>query len=258
LSFEVIQIKAIILAAGRGSRLNQINRELPKGEITVQGKTLIQRHIENLREIGINEIAIVTGYLHDKIHYLGTSYFFNQEYSNTNMIYSLFCAKEFMNDNLVILYSDILLDKSVYKEIVKNSENISIIVDNDWLNYWKYRFGTEYKQDLEALKIEGDFIKEIGSNIKANIDEISGRYVGCIYVPKIKLNYFRNVDQIYTNYRKVDFTTYLSFVISKGEKVSARWISGGWYEIDTDNDYALFSKSENEIKRDLKNLKIEL
>ena len=254
----MIHIKAIILAAGRGSRLNQINRELPKGEINVQGKTLIQRHIENLREIGINEIAIVTGYLHDKIQYPECSKYVNQEYSNTNMIYSLFCAKDFMNDDLVILYSDILLDESVYKEIVKNGESISIIVDKDWLNYWKYRFGSEFEQDLEALKIEGDFIKEIGSNIRANINEISGRYVGCIYVPKIKLNYFKNVDQIYSDYRKVDFTTYLSFVISNGEKVSARLISNGWYEIDTDNDYALFSKSENEIKRELNSLKIKL
>ena len=251
-------IKAIILAAGRGSRVNTITKSQPKGQIDVLGKTLLQRHIEGLNKVGVHNIAIVAGYLEEKIQYPNVVKYINSDYLQTNMIYSLFCAGNFMDDDLVVLYSDILLDSSVYHKLIQKDESICILVDKDWKSYWRFRFGDDCLQDIETLKIKDETVIEIGSDKQTNFDDISGRYVGGIYIPKSKIHYFKNADSNFDNYMKVDFTSYLSQIISQGENVKARWISGGWYEIDTDQDYALFLRPKVEILRELNKLNLKL
>jgi choline kinase len=251
-------IKAVILAAGRGSRVNSITKNQPKGQIDVLGKTLIQRHIDGLNKVGVYNIAVVAGYLEEQIQYPNVAKYINFDYLQTNMVYSLFCSRDFMEDDLLVLYSDILLDSSVYQKLIQRNESICVLVDKDWTSYWKFRFGDDYHQDIETLKIEDETVLEIGSDKETNFEEISGRYVGGIYIPKSKLHYFKNADSIFDNYKKVDFTTYLSQIISQGETVNARWISGGWYEIDTDQDYDLFLRPKGEILRELSKLNLKL
>lgn len=251
-------IKAVILAAGRGSRINSITKNRPKGQIDVLGKTLVQRHIDGLNKVGIHNIAVVAGYLEEKIQYPNVAKYINSDYFETNMIYSLFCARDFMEDDLLVLYSDILLDSSVYQKLIQRNESICILVDNEWTSYWKFRFGDDYRQDIEALKIEDGIVVEIGSDKRVDFDEISGRFVGGIYIPKSKLHYFKHADSSFDNYKKVDFTTYLSQIISQGETVKAKWISGGWYEIDNDQDYDLFLRPKEEILRELSKLNLKL
>ena len=68
---------AVILAAGMGSRLNDVtNDEIPKGLLKINGKTLIERSIEKLRSIGIEKIYIVTGHLSFKYDELANKYKF--------------------------------------------------------------------------------------------------------------------------------------------------------------------------------------
>ena len=111
-------MRAVILAAGKGTRMGKYTENLPKGMLNVNGKTLIERQTETLREAGINDIAIVTGYEHTKINYKGIKYFHNTKFDTTNMIESLMCAKEFIEGNdVLVCYSDILYtEKAILEE----------------------------------------------------------------------------------------------------------------------------------------------
>ena len=62
-------MKAIILAAGQGTRLNHYTDNLPKGMLSFAGETLIERQIRLFNSIGIKDIIIVTGYMSEKINY---------------------------------------------------------------------------------------------------------------------------------------------------------------------------------------------
>lgn len=214
---------------------------MPKGEIQVLGKSLIERHINGLKGVGITDIALVTGYKAEMIQYPNLLKFINSNYESTNMIYSLNIAKSFIDDDIVILYSDILLDDSVYDKFKKFEHNIEILVDKNWVSYWRLRFGEKINQDLEGLNVEGTEIISIGMNSDLRIENIDGRFVGVVYISKKKIHLLTDIEINYPNYRTIDFTGYLSFLISKGEKLNAFWIEGGWYEIDTDSDYEIFT-----------------
>ena len=71
-------MKALILAAGRGSRMEKLTQTIPKCLVKLKGKTLLQRQIDILTQAGINDIGIITGYKREKIKSFGLKEFFNE------------------------------------------------------------------------------------------------------------------------------------------------------------------------------------
>ena len=114
--------RAIILAAGFGTRLLPLTEVTPKPLIDVNGKIIIERMIEALKENGIDEINIVVGYKKEKFEYLKDKYsnirfIENQYYSTSNNISSIYVARELLK-NVIILEADIIINNSA----VLNSE----------------------------------------------------------------------------------------------------------------------------------------
>ncbi|WIG78059.1 NTP transferase domain-containing protein [Photobacterium damselae] len=99
-------MRAIILAAGLGSRLRPITNNIPKSLISVNNKPLIETQIEYLHDIGINDIVIVTGYLSEKFAYLRDKYgvktVFNEFYSSFNNIYTMSLVIDLLPNSYVI------------------------------------------------------------------------------------------------------------------------------------------------------------
>ena len=80
-------MKAIILAAGQGTRLKKYTKNLPKGMLSFMGKTIIERQVEMYWKFGIDKIMIVRGFAADKINYDGVTYYTNKNYANTHILY---------------------------------------------------------------------------------------------------------------------------------------------------------------------------
>ena len=91
-------MKAIILAAGIGSRLHPITKSKPKCLVELFGKSIIEHQIDIFHKCGINEIVIVRGYLSEMINFDGIKYYDNLNYETTNMVETLFCAQDELND----------------------------------------------------------------------------------------------------------------------------------------------------------------
>jgi len=102
--------RALILAAGQGTRLRPLTDDKPKCLVPLMGKSLLQRQTETLKKAGIKTIHIATGYRAEQIERLGFTSSFNPRYDQTNMVESLFCAKEFIEQegDLIIAYGDIV------------------------------------------------------------------------------------------------------------------------------------------------------
>tara|TARA_B100000029_G_C17382893_1_gene890459 strand:- start:67 stop:843 length:777 start_codon:yes stop_codon:yes gene_type:complete len=251
-------MKAIILAAGRGSRLWKHTRNNPKGLLEFAGKSLLEHQIQTLRGCDITDISIVTGYMSQKINFDKIKYYHNPNFMNTNMVQSLFCSKKELTDDCIITYSDILFEKSMIKKMVECKNEIGVVVDTDFEDYWRTRLGRDYIADMESLRIEGDRIVDIGRP-NVEIDKVSGRYVGAIrfskkgitklittyknYLSKGKINFLNNRE--IQNWHMTDL---LQDLISHGVKISPIEISRGWLEFDTENDYDIYSKWYNHNK----------
>lgn len=256
-------MKAIILAAGIGKRLEKYTKGMPKCMLKFNGKTLIEWQIEALRECGINEILIVRGYMPDKINMSGVKYYINKDYANTNMVETLFTAEEEMNDGVIVCYSDILYQKSVIKKVISSKADIGVTADIDYLDYWKARMDFPEK-DMESLVIKKGDITELGET-NCEIDKAKARYVGVIkfskegirilkkiYHQKKKKYYNKNESWLHSkSFKKAYMTSLLQAVINTGYKVKPIRIVKGWLEFDTEQDYEKYNKwlKEETLKR---------
>jgi len=115
---------AVILAAGRGSRLEVITDEIPKCLVEVDGRSLLERMLDQLESIGIETVIIVVGYRAESIHErigetwgkMSIQYVLNTAWANTNNILSLFLAIDYLNFSFLLLESDLILDDDALAE----------------------------------------------------------------------------------------------------------------------------------------------
>ena len=247
-------MKAIILAAGSGTRLKKYTENLPKGMLSFMGKTIIERQLEIYRACGINEITIVRGFAADKIQYDGVKYYTNEKYATTNMVESLMTAKEEFNDDVIVSYSDVLFQIDMLQKMIGCKDDFACAVDDNWRVYWQKRYG-RIDFDTESLAIdENDNITELGLENPA-LEKISARYIGLLKFSVAGLKFIHGImEAAYKDFedqpwqqsgktvRKAYMTDLLNAIIEAGKKVKAIHFNGGWIEFDTNEDY------ENAIK----------
>jgi L-glutamine-phosphate cytidylyltransferase len=120
-------MQAIILAAGCGSRLANVLKGQPKCLAqVVDGLSLIEYQISMLNSLGITEICLVLGYrAHQIYRAVGdrTHCIINRRYAETNSLYSLWLARNWVKDNCIIMNSDILAHPRIYKRLLKSAGN---------------------------------------------------------------------------------------------------------------------------------------
>lgn len=242
-------MKAIILAAGSGTRLKKYTENLPKGMLSFMGKTIIERQIEVYRACGIERIIIVKGFAADKIAYDNVVYYINEEYASTNMVESLLTAKSEFDDDLIVSYSDILFEPEMLKKMMETEADFACAVDDNWKVYWQKRYG-KIDFDTESLAIdENDNILELGLE-NPPIEKIDARYIGLLKFSSQALNFINTLmDAAYRDYedkpwqqsgkpaRKAYMTDLLNATIESGKIVKAVHFNHGWIEFDTNEDY---------------------
>src|SRR6266508_3520018 len=109
-------MRAIILAAGRGSRLGPLGDGRPKCLVELSGKPLIVRQVAALRGGGVTEIGVVRGYRADMIRLPGVIYFENPRWSETNMVSSLCAAAQWLrNGPVIVSYADIFYRRELVR-----------------------------------------------------------------------------------------------------------------------------------------------
>lgn len=249
-------MKAVILAAGKGTRMGKYTENLPKGMLNVEGKTLIERQIETLNQAGINDIAIVTGYEHTKINYSGVTYFHNEKYDTTNMVESLMCAEEFIqNSDVLVCYSDILYTEKLVKQCTDYDCEIGVAVDDEWKKLWKLRYG-KVDFDLESLTVKDGNITELGMEVETS-ESLDYRYIGMIKFSKKGIETLLRTynsrkgkpwKQSGKNFEQGYMTDILAQMIDDGNIVKAIISHGNWLEFDTSEDYEVLTKAIRENK----------
>lgn len=247
-------MKALILAAGFGSRLMPLTQDNPKCMVEYRGKKIIDYEINALRGAGVSEIAVVGGYLFEVLKSYVESQFSiknlyqNKNYDKTNMVQTMLCAREFLEScvkekqDLIISYADIVYSAEIARALVESQEPLSIVVDKDWHKLWEKRFANPLL-DAETLKIKEGKVLELGKKPKS-YEEIEGQYIGLFkfshhFLPQV-LEFYDSLDRgaMYDgkDFLNMYMTSFLQGLIDRFGGAGAVMINGGWCEIDFKSD----------------------
>lgn len=252
-------MQALMLAAGKGSRLGRYTKDNTKCMLEVNGKTLLERCIDALKEANINKLVLVLGYKKDNvINYIKDKgldkkieieYVFNEDYDITNNIYSLFLAKDiFKREDTILLESDLIYEPSIIKELIESKyDNAAVLAKYEqWMDGTVVTLDSE-KNILEFIEKQDFDYDKINKYYKTvNIYKFSKEYIEKYYIPFLEAYvkaygnncYYELVLKVISGINK----SLLKGYVIKNKK---------WYEIDDCQDLdiseLLFSKEENTL-----------
>ena len=239
-------MRAVILSAGRGSRIHPYTENRPKCLTELGGMTLIGRQIATLRAAGVGDIVIAAGYRAEMLDLPGTRMVLNPNWAATNMVETLFRAEDEFGDDVIVSYGDIVYEPRVLAALMDSPRAVSVAVDRNWRAYWEHRFD-DPTSDCESLSMDGaGRITAIGDPVD-DIEAVEAQYMGLmrfretgIGALKAARDNFRRASRPWMDRRPVEqayMTDLLSEMILMGIDVHAVAVAGGWLEIDTVEDY---------------------
>jgi len=213
--------------------------------VPLAGTPLLKRQIDTAREVGITDLHVATGYREDVITYAGVAKHYNPEYATTNMVESLFCAEEIMDDDLIVAYGDIVYQPDVLQAIIDSPHPVSVVVDLEWQRYWAAR-QEDPIIDAETMKLRGDgTILELGKK-PTSLDDIQGQYIGLMKFTREALvdirSFYHSLDRNATydgkTFPNMYMTSFLQLIADRFMPLHAVFIRYGWMEIDAPSDLA--------------------
>lgn len=238
-------MKAIILAAGRGSRMQSLTDDRPKCLVEVNGKPLLDWQLTSLRQAGINEIGIVTGYRREMLADRHLVEFHNPRWHETNMVSSLACADGWLqNDTCIVSYSDIFYEPDAVKHLINSNAELAVTYDTNWRRLWERRFDDPLS-DAETFAMNTDgSLAEIGKKPES-IDEVEGQYMGLL---RIMPDGWHEIVRIRSMLPTLEcdgmhMTETLQKVIEASHiRIAAIPYRGCWGEVDSTEDLATYAQ----------------
>lgn len=236
-------LKAVILAAGEGTRLRPYTLDRPKCLVEVDGDSLLDRQLAVLATGVIHPIILIGGYRVEMLKRPGIELRINPRYAKTNMVWTLFCAEDDLEGDVLICYGDIVYSREVLQAVLKSKADIAVAIDLDWESYWRAR-NENPLDDAETLKLAPDGrILEIGQKPNS-LAEIEGQYMGLM---KFSANGVQLLKKTFQDARttgvilgkpleKAYMTDLLQAMIDLGYRLDAVSVHGGWVEVDTVGD----------------------
>jgi L-glutamine-phosphate cytidylyltransferase len=229
-------VKAVILAAGQGTRIRAVHGERPKCLIEVDDTTILDHQLEALSTVGIRDVAIVVGYEKEQIINHVTSrkpssvqriqFIENPAFALTNNVYSLWLALEWVRgDSFIVLNADVIFDADVLDIALVPNAPISMIVDPLW------------RDETMKVIIYGDRIVQMSKKISR--EQFSGTYIGItIFSKVIQTRFFDKMRMVISAGRVNEFfNVAVQELADEGVHVGYTSTDGmAWAEIDDPMD----------------------
>lgn len=237
--------RAVILAAGRGTRLGELAADRPKVMVKLAGRTLLSHQVAALDRAGIHDVHLVLGHGADLVRRhpdtVGLTYWENPHYGTTNMVASLLCATGLFDGrtDVVVAYGDIVYEPRLVAALQEHDAPVAVVVDLAWRAYWEARM-EDPLSDAETLRMgPGGRILELGSHPE-RYEDIEGQYVGLIRLRADAVSDFvAAARRLVVADPRAFMTTLLQRLIDAGTDVRAATVSNGWLEIDRPEDLAI-------------------
>lgn len=157
-------MKAVILAAGLGTRLRPLTDNKPKCMVEVNGTKIIEKQLLNLTQNGINpkDICVISGYEADKLenfindNFGGVNIIRNSDYDKTNNMYSMYLAKDFVkNEEFILMNADVFYESNIITKLIEDSRKNLMVCDD-----------ARYIEESMKIIKKGNMIEEISKKIE--------------------------------------------------------------------------------------------
>ena len=227
-------MKAIILAAGFGSRLRPITDEIPKCMVEVNNVKIIEKQISNLlhNNIKLEDIIIVTGYKSEKIEkylhevYKGVNIIINKDYDKTNNMYSLYLTKDYIKDeSFILMNADVYYEEEIIKELLASKCDNAIVCDDG-----------EYIEESMKITKNNNIINHISKKITK--EEAYGVSIDVYKISKLAgQKLFNIIDHIINVEKDLNSWTEVALdMLLKEEDFYSLDMKYKWVEIDNFDD----------------------
>ncbi len=240
-------MRAIIIAAGMGRRLEHHTAERPKCMVTVGGRSILDHQLHALRANGVDDIHIIRGYLAELLVVDGATYHHNPDFRRNNILHSLFCADDAMEGPLLTTYSDIVFTPEVVRAALDAPHDISLVVDRQWHVAYEGRHDHPVEQaELTEVDDDGRVLK-VGKQVGP--ERALGEFIGlAAYSAKgtqQMRDAWRDVRARFddeepfhaaSRFRSAYLTDLYLELIARGVPIGTAPIDGQWREIDTVED----------------------
>ncbi|MFV0464531.1 MAG: NTP transferase domain-containing protein [Lachnospiraceae bacterium] len=226
-------MQAIIMAAGKGSRLGELTEEMPKSFLEIRGIKLIEYNVALLHAFDIKDIVIVTGYMTEKIEEWaadkGITCVYNPFFEMTNVLGSFYMGQEHLNQDVIYMHADTLAEPAILEQMLKADGDIVLPVDHK-------------KCDEEAMKVllQNNEIVQISKLIPC--EKAAGEFIGIARINQNVLPALKRASKEVL--KRKNYTAYFEAAIQ--ELINERSYSMEilptdqyfWAEIDFAEDYA--------------------
>jgi len=252
-------MKAIIVAAGIGSRLGELGKDTPKSLIDVNGQSILERQISVLKKLGISDITVIIGPHAEKFTFKNISFIQDKNYLEHDILSSLMLARSIMHDDIIISYGDVIFDEQVLQSLINFKGSIGLGIDLDWEKNYDEK-EQELKQEASTVQIKNNICTKIvdGRELsKSKIKDDSkpsdhkkqklGEFVGLMILTKqgsiifIKryeelINYHIGSFHEASSISQAYFTDMFQELIDNDIEILPIPVQGKWCEIDTIED----------------------
>ncbi|MFI9229913.1 phosphocholine cytidylyltransferase family protein [Streptomyces rimosus] len=232
--------KAVILSAGRGSRMGSLTADRPKSLLHIGGARLLDRQLAALRAARIHDIAVVTGWQAHRFNDLDLELFHNSRWAESDMTDSLACAEEWLCEGpTVVCYGDIVFPPAAVEDLRTEPGDIVVAYDPHWADLWTQRF-TDPLSDAETFRLREDgTVRDIGDRPVSD-DMVEGQYMGLFKTEPAGWRRIRSaLDKAHDVGSRRDMTGILATLVAEENmRVRAVPVPGPWCEFDSVTDLA--------------------
>lgn len=232
----------LILAASRGEELRELTVDRPKAMVAIAGRPILDRFVECLRSEGVQDVTIVAGYHAETIQIPGSRIITNAHYEGTLDFSSLACAMDAVTSDTIIAYGDLLVRRSIIRDLLKCDEPLVIVVDSQV----EERIRRGGRGDYVACTAPDDFGVSSGVDLPrltgvavggnpATLPSVHGQWVGLLRVRGDGVRWLREaVDQLRTaeNTARFSVTDVLNALVRAGHPPAALYTSGNWTDVN--------------------------
>jgi len=237
--------RAIILAATRGDSLGPLTEDRPKCMIDVRGKSLLRTMLATIRESGIRNVTVVSGYREDTIDIPAINLRTNADFANSGEVASLACASDQMEDGpCLISYGDILYRSYILDQLQTSDADITVVADALWQERQTQKRTRDFVQCDQPFHpdyLEGDTARLLRVGTKIALDSITGEWVGLVLLSpagaKIVHDEIEAMEKDGT-LQAADMPDLFNRLVEAGHKIRVQYITGHWLDIDDPFDLA--------------------
>ncbi len=237
-----VETNIIFLAASRGVYLKNMTEDRPKCLIEISGKPLLRHTINRARNLGINDITVVSGYMGHLIDQYGVNNVQNQGHETTGECYSLYCALDSIKASTIVSYGDLILDDYILERLLKDDVGVGVTVfvdrNTDKIPNHQGCFVRCTKpwspnplenENVDLLSIVSEADRSIAHGQWIGVIKLSGEGVATAkdllrFYAQSGGNCFENMDD------------FLGQLMVRGIRTKCVYVNGGWIDINTAMD----------------------